>query len=141
MKRAERERFDALFDQVIEQLPEAIRSKFDEAPVVVEDHPAPELLAELGMDPDDISGLCGLHTGVALTERSVEYSGEVGDVINLYRKGIIEAAGGWEPWTDDDGSSLGGDDAVAEQIRITLLHELGHHFGLDEDDLAQLGYE
>jgi len=45
--------------------------------------------------------------------------------------GILELAGGWEA----------GEDVVREEIRITLLHEIGHHFGLDEDDLAGLGYE
>ena len=44
-------------------------------------------------------------------------------------------AGGWEEWTDDDGELMGGDEIVQEEIVITLLHELGHHFGLDEDDL------
>lgn len=141
MNRTERERFDELFDQVIERLPEEIRARFEDSPVVVEDHPARELLIELGMDPSDTSALCGLHTGVPLTDRSVEESGDIGDVINLYREGIIETAGGWEQWMDEHGEQSGGPDAVAEQIRITLLHELGHHFGLDEDDLTELGYE
>ena len=141
MNRWERNRFDRLFDEVVEQLPLAVRKKFEEAPVVIEDHPSPELLHELGMEPMDTLSLCGLHSGVALTERSVEYSGEVGDVINLFREGIVEQAGGWVEWTDSDGREFGGEGAVAEQIRITLLHELGHHFGLDEDDLAALGYE
>lgn len=138
---AERERFDAIFDKVVEELPPSVRAKFEEAPVIIDDRPSRELLVELGIDPEDSASLCGLHTGVALTERSVEHSGEVGDYINLFREGIIEEAGGWEPWTDEDGAAHGGDEAVAEQIRITLLHELGHHFGLDEDDLAALGYE
>jgi predicted Zn-dependent protease with MMP-like domain len=141
MKKAERERFDHLFDQVFEALPPEVRARFEVTPVVVEDHPSDDLLLDLGMDPKDKSSLCGLHTGVALTERSVDDGGDPEDVINIFREGIIETAGGWEPWTSDDGEKFGGDGAVTEQIRITLLHELGHHFGLDEDDLAELGYE
>lgn len=141
MNRSDRSRFDALFDDVMARLPRAVRAKFEEAPVVIDDHPSRDLLEELGLDPDDRTALCGLHTGTALTDRTVDASGEIEDVINLYREGIVESAGGWDSWQDDDGQSWGGDDAVAEQIRITLLHELGHHFGLDEGDLAELGYE
>ena len=141
MMRDERERFDRLFDEIVAKLPAAVRAKFEEFPVVIEDYPSPELLRELGIDEHDRASLCGLHTGVALTERSVEYSGEPEDYVHLFREGIIEEAGGWDPWEDDDGNPYGGDEAVREQIRITLLHELGHHFGLDEDDLANLGYE
>ena len=52
----------------------------------------------------------------------------------------MEEAGGWEEWTDEDGAALGGEARVVREIRITLLHEIGHHFGLDEDDLDRLGY-
>ena len=63
------------------------------------------------------------------------------DTIHLFRRGIIEEAGGWEPWLDDEGIEWGGADRVLEEIRITLLHEIGHHFGLEEDDLTALGYD
>ncbi|MFM8733132.1 MAG: metallopeptidase family protein, partial [Phycisphaerales bacterium] len=46
----------------------------------------------------------------------------------------------WEPWTDEDGTELGGEERVRHEIRVTLLHELGHHFGLSEEDLGRLGY-
>ena len=45
-----------------------------------------------------------------------------------------------DEWTDEDGTALGGRDHILREIRITLLHELGHHFGLEEDDLERLGY-
>ena len=55
--------------------------------------------------------------------------------------GIIAMAGGWTfEGMDDQGRPVGGDDAVRDEIRITLLHELGHHVGLGEDDLDRLGY-
>lgn len=130
MTDAERARFDALFDEAIASLPESLHALLEEAPVIVDDRPSKEMLAELGV-PDDET-LCGLHTGVALTERSVEHSGVPTDVIHLFREGIVETAGGWE--------QPDADEAVYEEIMITLLHEIGHHFGLDEDDLDKLGY-
>lgn len=142
----ERDRFDALMQDCIDALPSKIRELIDEVPIVVLDRPSPEMVKELtadgtlepGADPDE---LCGLHSGVAITDRSIEDPGgwsllnEHGsgpEQIHLFRVGIIDLAGGW-----DDPNA---DDAVYEEIRITILHEIGHHFGLDEDDLEQLGY-
>lgn len=139
MRRDERARFDGLFERVLASMPEEIHRMLEEVPVVLEDHPSRELLADMGIDPDDRAGLCGLHSGVPLTERSVSDAG-VPEVISLFREGILEEAGGWDEWTDDDGTELGGEARIVREIRITLLHEIGHHFGLDEDDLARLGY-
>lgn len=77
--------------------------------------------------------LCGLHSGTPFTEQSVEHSGGLPDAIMLFREGVLATAGGWD--------NPDGEDAVYEEIMITLLHEIGHHFGLSEDDLARLGYE
>ena len=137
MRRDERNRFDQLFERVYQALPADLRTRLEETPVVLEDHPSPALLEELGI-PDD-EGLCGLHSGMPLTERSVQHS-HLPDVITLFRRGILDEAGGWDPWVDDDGQPWGGEEAVLREIRITLLHEIGHHFGLDEDDLDALGY-
>ncbi|MBY0312295.1 MAG: metallopeptidase family protein [Phycisphaerales bacterium] len=146
MTDSERERFDALLEDCLAALPPKIRELIDEVPIVVLDRPPPEMIKELqadgtlepGEDPDE---LCGLHSGVAITDRSIEDPGGWGllnehgagpEQIHLFRVGIIDLAGGW-----DDPNA---DDAVYEEIRITVLHEIGHHFGLDEDDLEQLGY-
>jgi len=131
MNQAERERFDELLETVLEELPEAYQAIIEEVPVVVEDRPDPAILEAMEMDPEDDLGLCGLYTGVALTERSVgEGVPELPETIHLYRLAIIAAAEGWHE----------GGAAVREQIRITLLHEIGHHFGLSEEDLDELGY-
>jgi predicted Zn-dependent protease with MMP-like domain len=133
---AERERFDALMDDVMESLPRRLRALLDEVPVVVLDQPDPDMLRDVGIDPADegaIDGLCGLHTGTALTQRSVAHSHDLPTVIHLFRRGIVSLAGGWQ--------APSADDEVYEEIRTTLLHEIGHHFGLDEDDLADLGYD
>lgn len=135
MRPGERERFDRLVDGVIQSLPEAVRRALEAVPVVVLDRPTPELLEGLG-DPElaaDPDSICGLHSGHAITERSVELSAELPNQIHLFRVAIVDLAGGWdEPDADE---------AVAEEIRVTILHELGHEMGLDEDDLYDLGYD
>ena len=138
MKRLERERFDAIFEEVLESLPATIHHLLEEAPVILEDRPTTAMLSELGIDPSE-DDLCGLHSGVPLTERSVNDHGVLPDVIHLFREGIIDHAGGWDEDEDEDGS-FGGEARIREEIRITLLHEIGHHFGLDEDELERLGY-
>lgn len=142
MLRRHRERFDELFEEVLGSLPQAFHDLIEEAPIVLEDRPSKRLLLELGMDPAE-DDLCGLHSGVPLTHRTVQDTGMLPDVIHLFREGIVEHAGGWKERDDPDapGERIGGEDRVREEIRITLLHEIGHHFGLDEDDLARLGYE
>ena len=130
MRQRDRDRFDALFERVLGTLPEALRELMEQAPVIIEDHPDERLMEELQLDCDE-EILCGLHSGVPLTERSVDHLAEEPEVIHLFRDGILDKAGGWDS----------GEAAVLEEIRITLLHEIGHHFGLDEDDLAELGYE
>lgn len=130
MNDAQRDRFDVLMDKAIGELPTALHDLIREIPVVVDDRPSADLVHRLRLPPGVI--LCGLHTGIALTNRSVEQSGVPTDVIRLFREGIVRTAGGWRgPHAED---------AIYEQIAITLLHEIGHHFGLDEDDLDALGY-
>jgi predicted Zn-dependent protease with MMP-like domain len=128
------ERFDDLVGEAIDELPDEIRSWLDEVPVVVLDRPTPQMLRDLGVDPADeeeAGTICGLHSGVALTERSVD-RGDLPSVIHIFREGIVNLAGGWDqPEADDE---------VFSEIWITLLHEIGHHFGLDEEDLEELGY-
>jgi len=138
IRREDRDRFDRLLERVIEELPPSIRGLLDEAPVYVEDVPPETVMKEFGVE--DPADLCGLHSGVPLTERSVSDPGGHLETISLFRLGIIEAAGGWRRWKDETGEVWGGIDRVREEIRVTLLHEIGHHFGLDEDDLDRLGY-
>lgn len=144
----ERERFDRLLEDAIESLPANVRELLDHVPVIVLDCPTPAMIRSLKkegtLEPEaDGMDLCGLHSGVAITERSVEDPGgwgahHAGDAsgleqIHLFRIGILDLAGGWkQPNAEEE---------VYEEIRITLLHEVGHHFGLDEEDLGELGYD
>lgn len=142
MNDRERQRFDALLEEAIAALPAGVRALLDEVPIVVEDQPssqlAESLLREWGEPAthEEVQRLrdelCGLHTGIGLPERSVEDAPTVPEDIMLFRVGIIAAANGWDQQDADD--------AVYEEVAITLLHEIGHHFGLEEDDLERLGY-
>ena len=141
MTESERLRFDRLVEDAIESLPPRVRALLDEVPLVVLDQPEPAMLRDLELKPGDEAALdeiCGLHTGTALTERSVEHHGDLPTVIHIFRRGIVSLAGGWERGAGQAGSA---DEDVYEEIRTTILHEIGHHFGLDEDDLADLGYD
>ncbi|MBL9030669.1 MAG: metallopeptidase family protein [Phycisphaerae bacterium] len=136
MNSALRDRFDRLVEDAIEALPPHVRELLDECPVVVLDEPDARMLKDLGIDPADTVArdeLCGLHTGIAGTERGIEQSGDLPPVIHLFRRGIVSLAGGWDQEQADE--------AVYDEIWITLLHEIGHQFGLDEDDLERLGYD
>ncbi|MEZ6317914.1 MAG: metallopeptidase family protein [Phycisphaerales bacterium] len=127
MNAHDRDRFDDLVDDAIGALPARLQGLLDEMPIIVLDRPTPEMLADLGMRPEEATDLCGLHTGVSFTERSIEADGTIPTQIHLFREGILSAAGGWRG-------------PVAEEIRITLLHEIGHQMGLEEEDLDDLGY-
>ena len=150
MRRRDRERFDELLEDVLESLSPSIHELFEEKPLFIEDRPSDDLMRDIGIDPVHRDEICGLHSGPMGPQRSVDTSGagdpasEIG-VIHLFREGIVNCAGGWEPWReeDDDGESIegGGEALISEEIRITILHEVGHHFGLDEDDLFDLGYD
>ncbi|MEZ6233468.1 MAG: metallopeptidase family protein [Phycisphaerales bacterium] len=134
MNAPQRHRFDALLERVLDELPPNLHRVLDEIPVIVLDRPSDAMLTEIGVPrdewPDERESLCGLHTGLMLTERSIEHSAELPTDIHLFRVGIVNAAGGW----------TAGQQRILDEIRITLLHEIGHHFGLDEDDLDRLGY-
>jgi predicted Zn-dependent protease with MMP-like domain len=131
--RLERERFDRILERVMAGLPAALKELLDEVAVVVEDLPSPAVLRELGMTLEEADELCGLHTGRPFTEGSGgEGELELPAEIQLYRVGIIAEAGGWN---QPDADAL-----VQEEVRVTLLHEIGHQFGLEEEDLDELGY-
>lgn len=141
LSRAERKRFDDLMEEAVEGLPPQLHHLIEQVPVIVLDRPTPAMLRSLGIDPADeeeASSLCGLHSGSAITERSVADPVDAPEEIHIFREGIINLAGGFDqegPEGEDP------DQLVYDEIMITLLHEIGHHFGLSEEDLERLGYE
>jgi predicted Zn-dependent protease with MMP-like domain len=121
------DRFEVLVARALDRLPERFHAHMENVSVVIADEPERELLVAMGMDPDDPEDtLFGLYEGVPLTERGFD---EVllPDSITIFRRPLLE-------WAETE-------DEVVEEVRVTVLHEIGHFFGLDEDRLAELGYE
>lgn len=109
-----RAQFEKLVWEAVESLPQFFKDRLQNVMIVVEDRPDP---------PDDT--LLGLYHGVPMTERSVFSEQTQPDVIYIFQKNIEAIAGG-------------NVDEIRRQIRITVMHEIGHYFGLDEDQLAVL---
>ncbi len=131
MNAEERDRFDQQLQKVLDAMPALVHQLLEKIPLHVEDYPSRRVMAELGVEYRD--DLCGLYTGVPLNERSVTQSGNLPDVVTIYREGILAAA------ADSRGEISR--KRLRSQIRITILHELAHYHGLSEADLEQLGYQ
>ena len=117
--------FSGALVKALSELPPMFRNALGNVAVVVEEWPPDDLLRELGIPPDDT--LYGFYHGVPLPERSVQDSGLLPDKISVYRGPLVE-----------DFPERG---ELCRQTRITLLHEIGHYFGMDEEELSRLGYE
>lgn len=116
--------FEKILRQALDDLPDPFRGALANVAVVVEDWPPDWLLDELGIPPEDT--LYGFYHGVPLPERSVSLTGNLPDKISLYRGPLEEDF--------PDPGELG------REIRMTLLHEIGHYFGMEEEELDRLGY-
>jgi predicted Zn-dependent protease with MMP-like domain len=122
--------FDEQLESVLAGLPRQVHDLLDEVPMIVEDYPSPQIMRKMGVQQR--SDLCGLYTGIPLTERSIEQTGQLSDSVHIFREGILSMAADRRGRIDEA--------ELRRQIRITILHELGHHHGFDEDDLEALGY-
>jgi predicted Zn-dependent protease with MMP-like domain len=122
-RKARHQRFHQAVTRVVRELPEDIQRLIDNVAIVVEQEPGPDHLDEAGLDPDD--ELFGLYQGIPRTERNSSYSLVTPDRIIIFA-GPLERACATRS-------------EFEEQIRITVLHELGHHLGFDEDGLDTLG--
>ena len=116
------EEFDALVEQALGNLPEEFKAALDNVAVMVAEEPTDEDLEEVGMDPADPERdeLFGLYQGTPLTERDSFYSG-LPDRVLIFRGPILR-----ECTTRRE---------VMREVRETVQHELGHYFGMEEEDL------
>lgn len=126
----EREWFDSILEALIPTLPPRVRQVMEEVPVVVEDVPDAATLKKMRIRHP--AGLLGLYHGVSIDRRSLNDAPRLGDVVYLYRLGLLSVS------RRRDGVIL--EPRLREEIRRTLLHEIGHHHGMDEDELEELGY-
>ncbi|RYB94556.1 metallopeptidase family protein [Nocardioides oleivorans] len=107
--------FDAMVDRALDGLPDELAALVENVVVLVEDDAPPE-------DPD----LLGLYDGLALTERQANHAGMLPDRILLFRGPLLDMAD-----TEQD---------LEQEVRITVVHEVAHHFGLDDGRLHELGW-
>jgi len=108
------ERFEELVADALDAVPPQLMGLLDNVVVLVEDR-----------NPDE-PDLLGLYEGYALTERGADYGGSLPDRIMIYRAAICDVC------ADED--------EVAEEVTITVVHEIAHHFGIDDDKLHALGW-
>jgi predicted Zn-dependent protease with MMP-like domain len=109
-----RRRFEELVGEALDTIPAPLAAAMDNVVVLVDDR-----------HPDDPQ-LLGLYEGVALTERTGDYAGALPDRITIYREAILDVC------TDDDD--------VVHEVAVTVVHEVAHHFGIDDDRLHELGW-
>ena len=128
----DRDYFEDLVDEALENLPEQFAERLDNVEIVVRSRPTRRMLREMGLAGQDT--LLGLYQGVALTERTTSYSNVMPDQILIFREPILDEADAMCPQDGDF------DEAVRQVVRKTVLHEIGHHFGLSDEDLEQIQY-
>ncbi|MBI2204764.1 MAG: metallopeptidase family protein [Candidatus Rokubacteria bacterium] len=114
--------FERLVERALRKLPRSFREKVKNVAVVVEGWADDETLAEMGIEPPDT--LYGLYRGVDLTHRDTSYGNVLPDTITIYQGPIEE-----DCLTREE---------IIEVVRDTVMHELGHYFGLDDDELHEI---
>ena len=116
MVEVSREEFEELVAEALDLIPAELTALLDNVVVVVEDDAPPD-------DPE----LLGLYSGIPLTERGSWYAGSLPDRITIFRNPTLAFCD-----TRED---------VVEEVEITVVHEIAHHFGIDDDRLHELGYD
>ncbi|MBI4498689.1 MAG: metallopeptidase family protein [Chloroflexi bacterium] len=121
--RIRRQEFEFLVRRAIKELPPAFRARLVGVDVVIEDAPSPELRVELGLEPGEL--LFGLYDGVPLTHPD-RYAApwRLPDRILLFQRTFERTCA-----TPQE---------VLDEVRSTIIHEVGHHFGLSEDQLEEV---
>jgi predicted Zn-dependent protease with MMP-like domain len=114
--------FEALVERALRRLPRKFKDKLANIAVVVEDRPADATLAELGIEPPDT--LYGLYRGVDLTHRDSGYGNVLPDTVTIYQDPIEEDC------LDEE--------EMAGLVRETVIHEVGHYFGLDDETMERI---
>ena len=112
-------RFARLVRDALADLPPAFARRLDNLAVLVADRPSPDKLRALGLGPDET--LFGLYEGTPLGERGTGYHLVLPDRITIYREPILDACATTQE--------------MKQEIQLTVIHELGHHFGLSDDEL------
>jgi predicted Zn-dependent protease with MMP-like domain len=128
----ERERFEELVGEALEGLPAEFAAKLENVDVVVRSRPSRRVLRDTGLEGRGT--LLGLYHGVPQTDRTTSYGAVLPDRIEIYREPILDEADATCPPVGDF------EQTVRDVVRKTVLHEIGHHFGLSDEDLRRLEY-
>ena len=118
-------RFAELVEQSLAELPSPFKEHLEQIAVEIKDRPSRKLLKSLEMEEDEL--LLGLYCGQSLDERSVLDGAMMPERIFIFQE-VVETV------CDSEAD-------VIREVRITVLHEIGHHFGMTEDDLEAYGYD
>ncbi len=110
-----RDRFEDLVAAALDEVPAELSAAMDNCVVLVEDDP-----------PHDDPHLLGVYVGTPLTDRDQGYTMALPDRITIFRNPIL--------------TMCTSEDEVVEEVHITVVHEIAHHFGIDDDRLHELGY-
>lgn len=108
------QRFDDLVAEALDLIPPKLADALDNVVVLVEDR------------NDEEPDLLGLYQGVALTERDSWYAGSLPDTITIYREALLEICDS--------------EQEVIDEVAVTVIHEIAHHFGIDDARLHELGW-
>jgi predicted Zn-dependent protease with MMP-like domain len=111
--------------RVLDALPEEFRDQLHNVEIVVQKRPSKHQLAEMDLDAHE-EVLYGLYEGVPLPDRSALDPPILPDKITLFSESLL--------------TDFPDPDELREQIRLTVIHEIGHYFGLDDDEIEKLGY-
>ncbi|MEX0427259.1 metallopeptidase family protein [Nocardioides sp. DS6] len=109
-------RFDALVDEALDAIPEELAAQVHNLVVLVEDWPPPDV-------PQDT---LGLYDGVAITERNDMWGGGLPDRVFVYRRPLL--------------AMCESEEELVDEVRITVVHEIAHHFGISDERLHELGW-
>ncbi len=115
-----REEFERVVAGALDRLPAEVASYLENVAVVVEDEPTEDEIIDAGLDPENET-LFGLYQGMALPDRGGTYGNILPDRIVIYRRPLLDEC--------QDKNEL------IREIQDTVVHEIGHYFGLDEEDL------
>jgi predicted Zn-dependent protease with MMP-like domain len=119
-----RRRFERLVDEALREIPEPFRSRLENVAIVVEDWPRRDQLSSLDMDEN--MTLLGLYEGIPLTARGDSYNLVAPDKITLFRRPIMDICRSPAE--------------IRAQVRTTVLHEVAHYYGIDDEELDRMGY-
>jgi len=120
----DRKTFEQLVRQAVAELPEVFREKLTNVAIIIEDYPSADLIEQQELSPNET--LFGLYEGVPLTERGYFEQPVHPDRILIFQKAI-----------EDECDSP---EEIKQELKTTLVHEVAHFFGIDDDYLEKLGY-